>query len=162
MLSLVVIFWISCGSNIEKSENEIVSANEDGEITSIVGSREISGIFPHLTTYAHGRINGTYGFGNECGIGALAVWNDKLYMLNYAAHQPKGSEHKLYIVDQNKKVEIFQGSIGGTPAARMITPPSSAPKKTTSSALSASSALSKMKLGSALPRSRAVYCTYEA
>lgn len=120
ILSLTVLIWVSCGTKIENSENEIVGTNKDGEITSIEGARRISGIFPHLTTYAHGRINGTYGFGNECGIGALAVWNDKLYMLNYAAHQPKGSEHKLYIVDKDKKVEIFQGSIGGTPAARMI------------------------------------------
>ena len=42
------------------------------------------------------------------------------YMLNYAAHQPKGSEHKLYIIDEDKNMQIFEGSIGGTPAARMI------------------------------------------
>ncbi|TAD86156.1 MAG: hypothetical protein EAY75_09315 [Bacteroidetes bacterium] len=93
---------------------------KNGEILSIEGQLKISGIYPHLTTYAHGRPIGNYGFGSECGIGALAVWNNKLYMVNYAAHQPKGSEHKLYIVDRDKKMEIYQGSIGGTPAARMI------------------------------------------
>ena len=41
-------------------------------------------------------------------------------MVNYAAHEPKGSEHKLYIVDKNKKMTIYPGSVGGTPAARMI------------------------------------------
>ena len=61
-----------------------------------------------------------YQLGNECGIGALAEWNGKLYMINYAAHQPKGSEHKLYIIDQDKNMQIFEGSIGGTPAARMV------------------------------------------
>jgi hypothetical protein len=120
LMCLTVLLAVSCDSNIENSENEFVSINEKGEITSVQGTRQISGVFPHLTTYAHGRIEGTYGFGNECGIGALAVWYDKLYMLNYAAHQPKGSEHKLYIVDKDKKIEIFQESIGGTPAARMI------------------------------------------
>ncbi|WP_235298708.1 hypothetical protein [Portibacter marinus] len=93
---------------------------KNGEITKVSGERKISGIYPHLTTYAHGRIDGSYGFGSECGIGALAEWNNKLYMINYAAHQPKGSEHKLYIIDQNLNMEIFEGSIGGTPTARMV------------------------------------------
>lgn len=92
----------------------------NGEITSTHGNRNISGIYPHLTTYAHNRANGQYKFGDECGIGAIAVWNDKLYMVNYAAHCPKGSEHNLYILDKNKNMEIYTGSIGGTPAARMI------------------------------------------
>ena len=87
---------------------------------SINGQRKISGIYPHLTTYAHGRVNGEYGFGSECGIGALTEWNDKLYMINYATHYPKGSEHKLYIIDQDMNMEIFEGSIGGTPTARMV------------------------------------------
>jgi hypothetical protein len=87
---------------------------------SIKGDRKISGIYPHLTTYSHGRSNGQYGFGSECGIGAMAEWNDKLYMINYATHFPKGSEHKLYIIDQDLNMEIYEGSIGGTPAARMV------------------------------------------
>lgn len=84
----------------------------NGEISTVSGKRLISGIYPHLTTYAHARCNGEYKFGNECGIGALAVWGDKLYMVNYAAHEPKGSEHKLYIVDKNKKMTIYPGSVG--------------------------------------------------
>ena len=47
-------------------------------------------------------------------------WQGKLYMVNYAAHEPRGSEHKLYIIDETKNMKIFEGSIGGTPAARMI------------------------------------------
>ena len=89
-------------------------------IAEISGERCISGVYPHLTTYAHARINGKYGFGNECGIGAIVPWQGKLYMVNYAAHEPKGSEHKLYIVDKNKNMKIYEGSVGGTPAARMI------------------------------------------
>jgi hypothetical protein len=110
----------ACALNKKDTKSSVNINTKDGEILSISGQQKISGIYPHLTTYSHGRLNGNYGFGNECGIGALAVWKDKLYMVNYAAHQPKGSEHKLYIVDKDKKMEIFQGSIGGTPAARMI------------------------------------------
>lgn len=119
---LLAIVIASCNTTRlkEKSLPATTVKVKDGEITKISGQRKISGIYPHLTTYAHGRVNGAYDFGNECGIGALAVWNDKLYMLNYAAHQPKGSEHKLYVIDENKNIEIFEGSIGGTPAARMI------------------------------------------
>ena len=110
----------ACTIHKNQSQSSPFVNSKDGAIVAISGQQKISGIYPHLTTYSHGRLNGIYGFGNECGIGALAVWNNKLYMVNYAAHQPKGSEHKLYIVDKDKKMEIFQGSIGGTPAARMI------------------------------------------
>ena len=94
--------------------------NDSVNIASVSGERFISGVYPHLTTYSHARIDGTYGFGNECGIGAIVPWHDKLYMVNYAAHEPKGSEHKLYIIDKDKNMEIYEGSVGGTPAARMI------------------------------------------
>ena len=90
------------------------------QILSTSGTRCISGVYPHLTTYSHARVNGKYGFGNECGIGAIVPWQGKLYMVNYAAHEPKGSEHKLYMVDEDKNMEIYPGSVGGTPAARMI------------------------------------------
>lgn len=89
-------------------------------IVATAGNRHISGVYPHLTTYSHARLNGKYGFGNECGIGAIIPWKDKLYMVNYAAHEPKGSEHKLYILDKDKNMTIYPGSVGGTPAARMI------------------------------------------
>ncbi|MCG9792304.1 hypothetical protein [Flavobacterium algicola] len=120
LLSLV-LFCLSCKSLIEKKVDIDTTVKTDkGEITSVSGTRNISGVYPHLTTYAHARANGSYSFGNECGIGALAVWNEKLYMINYAAHEPKGSEHKLYIIDKDNNMKVFQGSIGGTPAARMI------------------------------------------
>lgn len=110
------MLFLACSS----TKNSTQFAFKDGIITSLKGKRKISGIYPHLTTYSHSRLNGTYGFGNECGIGAMALWQDKLYIVNYAAHQPKGSEHKLYIVDKDKNMKIFEGSVGGTPAARMI------------------------------------------
>lgn len=95
-------------------------SEKDGKISVISGKQQISGVYPHLTTYAHPRTDGQYKYGDECGIGALAVWGGKLYMVNYAAHMPKGSEHQLYILDKNKKMTVYPGSVGGTPASRMI------------------------------------------
>ena len=117
---LIIVCWSCKTSEPKKHKLPTTVKIDKGEITSVSGTRNISGIYPHLTTYAHARANGSYSFGNECGIGALAVWNEKLYMINYAAHEPKGSEHKLYIIDKDNNMQVFQGSIGGTPAARMI------------------------------------------
>lgn len=122
VLLLLVLFALSaCQSKSDDSLKSRTTVQAvKGEMIVIRGERKISGIYPHLSTYAHGRINGLYGFGSECGIGAMAEWNNKLYMINYATHYPKGSEHKLYIIDQDMNMEIFEGSIGGTPAARMV------------------------------------------
>lgn len=108
----------ACISNVPQSS--YTTDKDSIEILSTSGQRCISGVYPHLTTYAHARVNGQYGFGNECGIGAVVPWYGKLYMVNYAAHEPKGSEHNLYIIDKDKNMQIYPGSIGGTPAARMI------------------------------------------
>lgn len=84
----------------------------------------ISGIYPHLTTYGVYSQNGAhYRSGhNECGIGAVVPWAGKLWMVNYAPHMPKGSEHKLYSIDSDlsKPLTIHPESVGGTPAGRMI------------------------------------------
>lgn len=117
--------WIGCAFatfllGTTTSHSKTVWQTDNGQITSITGDLLISGVYPHLTTYSHARENGIYGYGDECGIGAIAVWGGKLYMVNYAAHQPKGSDHKLYILDNKKQMTIFPGSVGGTPAARMI------------------------------------------
>lgn len=108
----------------QKSIPAATITEEKEQITSIQGSFNVSGVYPHLTTYAHGRVNGKSSFipkeQIECGIGGLVEWGGKLYMINYAGHQANGSEHKLYIVDTTLKMNIFQGSVGGTPACRMI------------------------------------------
>ena len=50
--------------NLKKAQveqNNVETAKfavKNGEITNVSGNREISGIYPHLTTYAHGRANG--------------------------------------------------------------------------------------------------------
>ncbi|MEE8452844.1 MAG: hypothetical protein V3R99_13045 [Thermoguttaceae bacterium] len=84
--------------------------------------RRFSGIYPHLTTYGIYSQDGAHrktGH-NECGIGAVVPWADRLWMINYAPHMPGGSEHKLYSVDENLTLSIHPESVGGTPAGRMI------------------------------------------
>ena len=84
----------------------------------------ISGIYPHLTTYGiYSQNGGHYKEGHdECGIGAIVPWAGKLWMVNYAPHMPKGSEHKLFSVDPDlsKPMTVHPESVGGTPAGRMI------------------------------------------
>jgi hypothetical protein len=78
----------------------------------------ISGVYPHLTTYADN--GGEVRSLNECGIGAVVPWAGKLWMVNYAAHEPYGSDHKLYSVGEDLELTIHPESVGGTPAGRMI------------------------------------------
>nr|WP_153555143.1 hypothetical protein [Roseimaritima sediminicola] len=84
----------------------------------------ISGVYPHLTTYGVYSQNGAHHKAghNECGIGAVVPWAGKLWMVNYAPHRPRGSEHKLYSVDADltQPLTIHPESVGGTPAGRMI------------------------------------------
>lgn len=120
----LIAFWgfislLSCNHE-SLSKAGFVADKDSLEVLSTSGNRLISGVYPHLTTYAHNRVNGKYEYGNECGIGAIVPWQGKLYMVNYAAHCPRGSEHNLYIIDKDKNMEIYSGSVGGTPAARMI------------------------------------------
>lgn len=84
---------------------------------------QISGVYPHLTTYGVYSQNGAhYKKGhNECGIGAIVPWAGKLYMVNYAPHMPHGSEHKLFSISPDlKTMTVHPESVGGTPAGRMI------------------------------------------
>ncbi|WP_144057694.1 sulfatase-like hydrolase/transferase [Novipirellula maiorica] len=84
----------------------------------------ISGVYPHVTTYGvYSQNGGHYKDGhNECGIGAIVPWAGKLWMVNYAPHMPRGSEHKLFSVDPDlsKPMTVHPESVGGTPAGRMI------------------------------------------
>ena len=68
---------------------------------------QISGIYPHLTVY-----NGQ----GECGIGAIVPWADKLWMVTYPPHMPKGGPDKLYEIDQDMTMHIRPESVGGTHA----------------------------------------------
>jgi hypothetical protein len=48
---------------------------------------EISGIYPHLAMFNLER---------ECGTGAVVPWADRLWVVTYAPHSPRGSTDKLY------------------------------------------------------------------
>ena len=48
---------------------------------------EYSGIYPHLAFFNNEP---------ECGTGAVVPWADRLWVVTYAPHAPKGSSDKLY------------------------------------------------------------------
>jgi len=79
--------------------------------TAIAEPIEISGRYPHLAMWNKQ---------NECGVGAVVPWAGRLWVITYAPHQPKGSDDKLYEIDDALNVTIRPESIGGTPANRMI------------------------------------------
>ncbi len=71
----------------------------------------VSGIYPELAMFNQE---------NECGTGAVVPWADRLWVITYAPHKPKGSSDKLYEITPALKQIIRPESIGGTPANRMI------------------------------------------
>ena len=109
---IVPICLLACETkNIEGDENQIL---------------KISGVYPHLAIFnpmdqQKEKCNGN---GDECGIGAVVPWADKLWLITYSPHCPKGSSDKLYSIDKDLNLEIRPESVGGTPANRMIHRPS--------------------------------------
>ena len=73
--------------------------------------RAVSGIYPHLAMFNEE---------GECGTGAVVPWADRLWVITYGPHLPKGSSDKLYEVTDALEQIIRPESIGGTPANRMI------------------------------------------
>ena len=72
---------------------------------------QISGVYPSLRMWNSE---------NECGTGALVPWQGNLWAITYAPHMPNGSSDKLYWITPDLKQHIYEGSVGGTPANRMI------------------------------------------
>ncbi len=72
---------------------------------------EYSGIYPHLAYFNNE---------GECGTGAVVPWADRLWVITYAPHRPKGSSDKLYEITRDLNIIVRPESIGGTPANRMI------------------------------------------
>lgn len=70
-----------------------------------------SGIYPHLAFFNED---------NECGTGAVVPWADRLWVITYSPHRPRGSDDKLYEITPDLDQIIRPESIGGTPANRMI------------------------------------------
>ncbi|MEK7953519.1 hypothetical protein [Luteolibacter soli] len=75
------------------------------------GPVQLSGIYPHLAMFNEE---------GECGTGAVVPWADRLWVVTYAPHAPKGSSDKLYEITPDLKQIVRPESIGGTPANRMI------------------------------------------
>ncbi len=77
----------------------------------LLEQRSWSGVYPHLTMWNnHG----------ECGTGAVVPWQGSLWAITYAPHYPGGSSDKLYEFTSDLTQKIFEGSVGGTHANRMI------------------------------------------
>ena len=72
---------------------------------------QLSGIYPRLAMFNNE---------GECGTGAVVPWADRLWVVTYAPHMPKGSSDKLYEITPDLQQFVRPESIGGTPANRMI------------------------------------------
>ena len=88
-----------------------LAAEARGEPQAPRAAAGISGIHPHL---AMGNDEG------ECGTGAVVPWADRLWVITYGPHLPKGSSDKLYEITPGLGRVVRPESIGGTPANRMI------------------------------------------
>ena len=73
--------------------------------------RWIAGVAPHLAVSNDE---------NECGIGAVVPWADRLWVVTYAPHKPNGSSDKLYEITPDLRLVARPESQGGTPANRLI------------------------------------------
>lgn len=73
--------------------------------------RAVSGIYPGLAMFNEE---------GECGTGAVVPWADRLWVVTYGPHLPKGSSDKLYELTPGLEQIVRTESIGGTPANRMI------------------------------------------
>jgi hypothetical protein len=84
-----------------------------GEIpaTSHPAPINISGRYPHLAM-----VNSA----GECGTGAVVPWADRLWVVTYSPHEPKGSDDKLYEIAPDLTRTVRPESVGGTPADRLI------------------------------------------
>jgi len=50
----------------------------------------------------------------------VVPWAQRLWVITYSPHQPKGSDDKLYEIDEGLNMTARPESVGGTPANRMI------------------------------------------
>ncbi|MCL4195190.1 MAG: hypothetical protein KJZ87_25865, partial [Thermoguttaceae bacterium] len=95
-VALTAVVWSSCAVMLAADE-----------------PLQFSGIYPHLATFNDASEG-------ECGTGAVVPWADRLWVVSYGPHYPKGSADKLYEIGDDLKAVIRPESIGGTPANRMI------------------------------------------
>lgn len=72
---------------------------------------DLSGIYPQLAMFNDE---------GECGTGAVVPFANRLWVVTYAPHMPKGSSDKLYEITPELRQIVRSESIGGTPANRML------------------------------------------
>lgn len=89
----------------------IFSCQVPTEVVKVDEPLQISGVYPHLAYYNDE---------GECGTGAVVPWAGSLWVVTYAPHFPEGSSDKLYEITPELAQNIFEQSVGGTPANRMI------------------------------------------
>lgn len=89
----------------------VLLATTLGAAEPATGPFQASGIYPHLAHFNHQ---------GECGTGAVVPWADRLWVVTYSPHQPKGSDDKLYEITPDLQRTTRPESIGGTPANRFI------------------------------------------
>lgn len=80
----------------------------------------ISGIYPHLTMYNQPPEPERRASHGECGTGAIVPWAGRLWCITYPQHQIRGSNDKLYEIDEQLNMTIRPESVGGTHASRLI------------------------------------------
>ena len=106
------LFWFGVVTLIVPSMSQSARGTEGAtDPSKALPCREIGGVYPHLACFNDE---------NECGIGAVVPWADRLWVITYAPHAPAGSSDKLYEITPELQQQIFSGSIGGTPANRLI------------------------------------------
>jgi hypothetical protein len=93
LFAISVLLFISCSSKNDFSPESL------------------SGIYPRLAYYNSE---------GECGTGAVVPWADRLWVITYGPHLPKGSSDKLYEITPDLQQIVRKESVEGTPANRMI------------------------------------------
>ncbi len=122
MKKALTIFWIGAtliiiSVGLRLTYSYVLKKHDARSATLKFEGVSVSGIYPGLAVFNEQHKSEKPG---ETGIGAVVPWGDNLYILTYAAHKPRGSSDKLYIIDKKGKMVAHTLSVGGTPANRMI------------------------------------------
>ena len=89
--TLIAALLCGVGASLSAAEATFGMVNGEEQMLSTSGTRHISGVYPHLSTYSQSRKDGRFKPAHEeCGIGAVIPWADKLWMVTYAPHKPRG------------------------------------------------------------------------
>ena len=88
-----------------------VIALAGGWIAAAGDAKCFSGVYPHLAMFNDE---------GECGTGAVVPWAGDLWVITYGPHCAVGSTDKLCRISPDLSLKVFPGSVGGTPANRMV------------------------------------------